>query len=68
MHPDLAAQAADLYRAEREREAQEERRASEARTEPRRDSTQERGRTRPTDGAEQRGGTGESARTHVRAA
>ena len=31
MHPDLAAQAADLYRAEREREACEERLAREAR-------------------------------------
>ncbi|WP_017608293.1 hypothetical protein [Nocardiopsis xinjiangensis] len=31
MHPDLAAQAADLYRAEREREAREERLAREAR-------------------------------------
>ncbi len=31
MHPDIHAQAADLYRAEREREAREARRAGEAR-------------------------------------
>lgn len=67
MHPDLAAQAADLYRAEREREAHEERRAREARTEPRRGSRQERCRTRPDEAVEQRGGTGETVRTHIRA-
>lgn len=68
MHPDLAAQAADLYRAEREREAHEERRARAARNGGHRNGTQERRRTRPTDGAEERGGTGETAHAHVHAA
>lgn len=67
MHPDLAAQAADLYRAEREREAQEESLLREARAEPRRASAQEHRRTRPEGAAEQRGGTGTTARTGVRA-
>jgi len=58
MHPDLAAQAADLYRADREREAREEDLLREARTEARRDSNQERRRARPEGTAEQRGGAG----------
>ncbi|GHD18385.1 hypothetical protein [Nocardiopsis kunsanensis] len=79
MHPDLAARAADLYRAEREREAREARTAREARAEhgrdgvperrePRRGSARKRRRTRADGPAEQDVHTGKRARIRFRGA